>query len=251
MSRGGRGGARGGMLKGATWEHDADIKLESKPSDLFPLHPNLKKPRSLTPKERSQVRKFRALRDKIHEGPLYTQSGKIDPAKPVKTFDDNHLNTPYGRPSKADVDPFVGVETYSMKYEPKKNTLPQLDALPFNKELFPKELWSTLEGEEGDEVRAHVNRIAKKKAALILDMKSQAAAPQDSSQRTKTLLEKIKDLGEDEDATEDAEALEEEEEEDYNYEDDEDEMGGDYDAEQYFDGGENDDDDGDDGGGEY
>ena len=25
------------MLKGATWEHDASIKLESKPTDLFPV----------------------------------------------------------------------------------------------------------------------------------------------------------------------------------------------------------------------
>jgi hypothetical protein len=25
------------MLKGATWEHDASIKLESKPIDLFPV----------------------------------------------------------------------------------------------------------------------------------------------------------------------------------------------------------------------
>ena len=35
-SRGGRGGARGG-LKGATWEHDPTIKLESAPSELFPV----------------------------------------------------------------------------------------------------------------------------------------------------------------------------------------------------------------------
>lgn len=63
---------------------------------------------------------------------MYTQSGKIDPAKPVKTFDEEHMNTPYGKQSKADIDPFVGVETYSMKYEPKKNTLPQLGTQPFS-----------------------------------------------------------------------------------------------------------------------
>jgi hypothetical protein len=34
--RGGRGGGRGG-LKGATWEHDPTIKLESAPSELFPV----------------------------------------------------------------------------------------------------------------------------------------------------------------------------------------------------------------------
>jgi hypothetical protein len=37
MFRGGRGGGRGDMLKGATWEYDASIKLESKPTDLFPV----------------------------------------------------------------------------------------------------------------------------------------------------------------------------------------------------------------------
>ena len=40
MSRRGRGGYGGGSgLKGATWEHDPSIQLESKPSDLFPVRP--------------------------------------------------------------------------------------------------------------------------------------------------------------------------------------------------------------------
>jgi hypothetical protein len=40
MSRGGRGGfggGRGNELKGATWAHDAELKIESKPSELFPV----------------------------------------------------------------------------------------------------------------------------------------------------------------------------------------------------------------------
>jgi hypothetical protein len=38
MAGRGRGRPGGsGMLKGATWEHDASIKLESKPTDLFPV----------------------------------------------------------------------------------------------------------------------------------------------------------------------------------------------------------------------
>jgi hypothetical protein len=39
MAGRGRGGrpVGSGMLKGATWEHDASIKLESKPTDLFPV----------------------------------------------------------------------------------------------------------------------------------------------------------------------------------------------------------------------
>lgn len=40
MSRGGRGGfggGRGNELKGASWAHDPTVKLESKPSELFPV----------------------------------------------------------------------------------------------------------------------------------------------------------------------------------------------------------------------
>jgi hypothetical protein len=38
-SRGGRGGARGGGLMGATWDFDPDETLQSKPSALFPVRP--------------------------------------------------------------------------------------------------------------------------------------------------------------------------------------------------------------------
>ncbi len=33
----GRGGGAPGMIKGATWEFDPELKLESKPTDLFPV----------------------------------------------------------------------------------------------------------------------------------------------------------------------------------------------------------------------
>lgn len=35
--RGGRGGARGGGIKGATWEHDATLKLDFTPSEDYPV----------------------------------------------------------------------------------------------------------------------------------------------------------------------------------------------------------------------
>lgn len=37
MSRGGRGGSRGGILKGTGWDNDLTLKLDSKPSELFPV----------------------------------------------------------------------------------------------------------------------------------------------------------------------------------------------------------------------
>lgn len=92
----------------------------------------------------------------------------------------------------------------------------------------------------------------KRKAELLLSSRSKWGKPA-------AVDEKIKHLLDEEDAVEpevgegaegeDDEQREEEEEVDYDYEDDEIEMGGDYGAEQYFDGGDGDDEDGGDGGG--
>ncbi|KAI9645332.1 DNA-directed RNA polymerase III subunit C31 [Ciborinia camelliae] len=238
--RGGRGGARGGGgIKGATWEHDASLKLDFTPNDDYPRHPNLKRPSPLTPQERTQVKYYRTLRDKIHRGPLYTHSTKRDIDAPTKTFGEKQFNEQYGRQTKSDFDPFLGVETYSMKYQRKKRAIPLVSGMNFNKEFYPKELWSVLDGEEEA-------KVAKDNAALA------AMGDEDPSERTRALLAKIERAtgvegadGEGEDMGEE----EIEEEQDNDYEDDEEDMGGDYDAEQYFENGEDDDDDGGDGGG--
>lgn len=112
---------------------------------------------------------------------------------------------------------------------------------------------TTIEGEEGEAIRNHINRAIKRKAALI----SQSDPQQDLTpdERAKLLEEKLKSLENDEAGGEvDGEEEEEnaqEEELDYDYEEDEDEMGGDYAAEQYFDDGAGEEDDGEGGGGDY
>ncbi|RDL31385.1 uncharacterized protein BP5553_09594 [Venustampulla echinocandica] len=244
MSRGGRGGFRGardGGLKGATWEYDADLRLETKPSDKFPKHPNLKRPSPFTEIEERQIKQFKDLQTQIHRGPLYTQSTKRNLDHPTKTFGEDQFNRQYGTNRKADMDPFLGVETYSMRYLPKKNDIPKLSGRPFSKELFPKELWSTLDGAEGEEVRTSINRAMQKKALILGSMK-------DPSEKTKAVLEKIFSVAGDGDDIEEAEdEVEDEAEVDSEFEDDE--MAGDYDGEQYFDNGE-DRDEGDGGGGD-
>ncbi|CAD6447795.1 fc50114f-10fc-4e61-b86e-b22085413be9 [Sclerotinia trifoliorum] len=236
--RGGRGGSRGGGIKGATWEHDATLKLDFTPNDDYPRHPNLKRPSPLTPQERTQVKYYRTLRDKIHRGPLYTHSSKRDTETPAKTFGEKQFNEQYGRQTKADFDPFLGVETYSMKYQRKKRAIPLVSGMNFTKEFYPKELWSVLDGEEEA-------KVAKDNAALA------AMGDEDPSERTKALLAKIERATgvEGAEGEEDEGEEEIEEEQDNDYEDDEEDMGGDYDAEQYFENGEDDDDDGGDGGG--
>ncbi|KAF4627469.1 hypothetical protein G7Y89_g10683 [Cudoniella acicularis] len=231
MSRGGFGGARGGMLKGASWDYDPTIKLESKPSEQFPPHPNLKRPAPFTDREKRQIKHYKDLQSQIHRGPLYTQPTKRNPDAPAKTFSEDQFNRRYGSNRKADMDPFNGVETYSMRYLPKKNDIPKLSGRPFNKELFPKELWSTLEGDEGEDVRKHINRAMQKKALILGSMKDK-----DASEKTKAVLEKILSVAGDGDDAEEGEEDAEDEEVDSAFDDEE--IGDDYNAEQYFENGE-------------
>ncbi|PBP26218.1 DNA-directed RNA polymerase 3 subunit [Diplocarpon rosae] len=232
----GRGGGAPGQLKGATWQHDPTIKLETKPSELFPPHPNLRKPAPLTEREMRQITLLRELQTKVHRGPLYTQATKRDSSAKLKTFSEEQVNAQYGGNAKAEMDPFTGVETWSMRYAPRKNALPKLSDRPFDESLFPKELWQTLQGNEGDEVKKHLDRIAQKKAGLH---------SRDPNEKTQRMLDKIANATEGADDEEDAE--EEEEAIDSEFDD---EDGGDYDAEQYFDDGDGADDDDDGGGGD-
>jgi DNA-directed RNA polymerase III subunit RPC7 len=92
----------------------------------------------------------------------------------------------------------------------------------------------------------------KKKAQLF--SRPETASHLTEEEKRQALQEKLKDLTEDADVDTDAERDEDEaeEERDYNYEEDEDEMGGDYNAETYFDGGDDEDEgDGDNDGHEY
>lgn len=78
-------------------------------------------PKPLTKDERAQVARFRSLRDRIHEGPLYTVLG--DNARVGKTT----------TPAAAQFDPFEGMPTYSQKYTKRRRKLPKLDTRPYGK----------------------------------------------------------------------------------------------------------------------
>lgn len=199
----------------------------------------------MTGKEKRQIKALKNLLEEIHRGPLYTEPTKRDIDAPAKTFSEDQFNSKYGAPGKAGIDPFHGVETYSQKYAPKKRTIPQLSGRPFNKELFPQELWEVLEGDAGEEVKNHINRIAEKKSLMLSNAK-------DSEEKTRIILEKIKTATGDkeDDAEMEDEEPAEEEEQDYDFEEDEDDMGGDYDGEKYFDNGEGDSGDDDNAGGD-
>jgi DNA-directed RNA polymerase III subunit RPC7 len=69
--------------------------------------------------EKAQVTRYRALRDRIHEGPLYTILG--DTVRVGKA----------GPPPAALFDPFLGMPTYTQKYMKQRRKIPRLDTRPY------------------------------------------------------------------------------------------------------------------------
>ncbi|KAI9851179.1 MAG: hypothetical protein M1838_004288 [Thelocarpon superellum] len=234
-SRGSGGGGRGKRLGGAEvpWAYDPDLKPDNAPSELFPPYdvPITKPPSRV---ERAQVGRYRSLRDRIHEGPLYTVLG--DDARVSKS----------GASGSKMVDPFEGMPTYSQKYKKKTRRVPRLDTRPYVLRFFPKELWSTLNPDH--ETTDDPTTLLKKKTlriAMAEDL-DDGGVPLDLEaleQLENPAAHAAQPRGEDEedDVLLGDDGGDEEEEKDVDYESDEDETAGDYHAETYFDDGADDD----------
>ncbi|EEP79454.1 conserved hypothetical protein [Uncinocarpus reesii 1704] len=147
--------------------------------------------------------------------------------------------------------------TYGQRYLKKARTLPKLSAIPFEMNFFPKELWSTVDpkyvGLPGANGFGALSRAGQKRG-FEDDEEDEVV---DAARKRRT-VDEGEDEGSDVDRrrdTDDEGGLEEEgegEEEivDDDFEDDEEDMGGDYNAEQYFDAGDEGDDYGDGDGGD-
>lgn len=140
-----------------------------------------------------------------------------------------------------------------MKYDPEKRTIPDLSKIKFDKNMFPQELWSTLEGGEGEKLKKHLNRAMEKKQNMMDGLKraeegKDSVGDKSKEERAKILSAKLDEFVEEEDKEKDDDEGDEELQDD-DFEDDED--GGDYNAEQYFDDGAEDEDEGGDGGEEF
>jgi len=238
MSRG-RGGGRGGggrgkpgiaRIAGVDIAYDDAIYVSERPqpAPLFPEH-KITPPRPLTKDERSQVARFRALRDRIHDGPLYTVLG--DSARVSKSSN-------RGSSAAAHFNAFEGMTKYSDIYSIKRRKIPNLDTRPYVLKFFPKELWSTLDPSQASNSngveakprpRKSLTAMSRGKDGLnAFDRDSPGAEPKDPTKG---------DGDEDEEHAEAADDEAPEEELDDEYASDEDEMAGDYNAEQYFDDG--------------
>jgi len=100
----------------------------------------------LSKKEDKQVTYFLLFREHCHDGPLYTQARTW--SKRQRTYGQDQVNMRYGQTSKATIDPFLAVPTYSQKFQQPKRALPDLTARPFALQFFPKELHDVLDDKD-------------------------------------------------------------------------------------------------------
>lgn len=151
------------------------------------------------------------------------------------------MNSRFDIKSKASLDPFTAVPTYSHKFVPEERALPDWSNRPVCRELFPDELLDTVEPQEG------VGGGARKKRKLELTSVSALPNAEEAfgmpslegggdAENGRNLLERL-DALRDEEGEEGAEADEEEAPEDEQDQDYDDSDAGDYDAENYFDNG--------------
>lgn len=102
--------------------------------------PDLPTARALTLADKRILQNSKALRNAIHQGPLYTESQRKDPFETKRTYGEEQRNALYmansAQANKAKFDPFeTGVPTYSQKYSRVKRTIPQLSGRPFSESL--------------------------------------------------------------------------------------------------------------------
>lgn len=266
--RGGRGGARGGKSSGLPWDYDP-ATISDRPQETYPktYRPPAASSFPLTPSEARAVRYFVKFRRDFHNSPLYTHKHLVPGATAASTSISNQIfksygqeqaNERYGIKNMATVDPFTAVPMFTHQFVSETRTMPYLRGRTFIHDLFPEELWPTLDGKDGGPAKDALSKGTKRKSMGDKnpldddDEDSVRKRPETDEERKRRIAEAASgrdgedDAGDEDPDDDDAEA----EELDDDFEDDED--GGDYDAEQYFDdGGENDEDDGGGGGDEY
>lgn len=213
----------------------------------------------------------------MHDGPIYT------------ILDTQSLRDEEGFPAVKQFNPFEGVERYSLKYKKLKRTLPNLrtrsygkSSSSFNlgyiavadlrttvKELFPSELWSTLDPDLAAKDRKNPNPSKPFKPqvrlAPFLDsgdrgenpLKRKTIADEDEQDEEEDIQprgrRKKNPTDDDDNPIYDQDNPDEEAEDqvdrDSEFEESDDNEGDDYNAEQYFDAGDDDEGDYDGGGG--
>ena len=258
------------------------------PADFStPLQPyRVPHARPLSAQEQRFVNSFLLIRHQIHESPLHTARGlapiSLSATSAQKHYGQAQLNAKYAASSgalrsRANVDPFTAVPTYSQRFTRQERTLPDFSSRPDCPEFVPKELHATFEGTDGERgvtaskgkrkriTLSRVTALPTAEDVFGININGDAADGHyedewaegdeeeqfDGQSNKKRALEALARIGMDDEPTEglEDEELEEGQDEDQDEEYD-DEDAGDYNAEEYFENGDDlEDDGGDDGGG--
>jgi DNA-directed RNA polymerase III subunit RPC7 len=229
----------------------------------------------LTPLEERSVACFVTFRRAYHNTPLYTHRhinaqflSEKDPVLP--RHGQSQTNARYGVKNRATIDPFLSVPMYSHQFIDETKTVPKLrDTRPWVKDLFPEELWATLDGRDtngpkgGFLTNEKMSRGTKRRLDYDEDDpygddedgedfgagRSHERRENETEEERKARIEGAGKEADNEDGDADEDEDEEEMElQDDDYESAEEDEGGDYNAEAYFDNGDDDDFEDDDGG---
>ncbi|BDD62120.1 hypothetical protein MPDQ_000686 [Monascus purpureus] len=222
------GAKKGRKLPGAefTWDTEPGAEADTAPTPLFPKY-SVPIARPLNQRERIQVDLYRALRERFHEGPDYSVLGVAG------------LEAKGDSKAKAQIDPFHSMPTYSGRYQRKRRTAPNMTGRPFILRFFPQQLWKVIQPSYNPD--AALDGYAPQAKRTWIKRGFEEDEEEKEEQPTKRRRggedEDEEDRGDEEEAGLEEDEEREEEIVDDDFEDDEDEMGGDYNAEQYFDGG--------------
>ncbi|KAI3319538.1 hypothetical protein HD806DRAFT_262790 [Xylariaceae sp. AK1471] len=274
--RGGRGGSRGKPAPpGMPGGDDPSLIVNDQPQETYPKTYKPPVAPHLTPLEERSVACFVTFRRAYHNTPLYTHRhinaqflSEKDPVLP--RHGQSQINARYGVKNRATIDPFLSVPMYSHQFVDDTKTLPKLrDARPWVKDLFPEELWATLDGRDtngpkgGFQTNEKVTRGTKRRFDYDEDdpygddedgetfgtARPQKRRENETEEERKARIEGAgKDADNEDGDPDDDEDEEEMELQDDDYESAEEDEGGDYNAEAYFDNGDDDDFGDDDGG---
>lgn len=206
--------------------------------------------RQLATTEKAAVQHLLLLRRQVHASPLYTSKRTTlnDPTGPRKHYGQAQANARFGVKSKASLDPFTAVPTYSHKFVREERALPDWSNRPVCRELFPGELYDTIDSAATSGGAAGGVKGFKRRRLELSSISALPSAEEafglagdgdgEDEMQGKNLLERLQALKEEEGGDEIAD-LEDEEPADEDDQDEvyDDEDAGDYDAENYFDNG--------------
>lgn len=217
FQRGGRGNSSSVFSKnlpfGLSYSDVGVNETTEHPSILLPVNG------LITPKERSVAIMYINFLKTIKDGPFYTGAMALSvdgSGKQKRLIDDDGVND--------------GIERYSDKYLKKRKIGVSIDEHPFHLEIFPSELYQVM-------------GINKKKLLALSNFNKNddiftGSLSKDDDAEGLSMLEKLKELADDEDDVTNAQAKDENEVEDQDDEFDDEDDDDDYNAEKYFDDGE-------------